>query len=61
MTEKVAKSIKFLMLEYERLLKKQKDGQLSKSELETFNSLKKFLGKNRFILPRWENFCRICT
>ena len=33
MTEKVAKSIK------------QKDGQLSKSELETFNSLKKFLGK----------------
>ena len=46
MTEKVAKSIKFLMLEYERLLKKQKDGQLSKSELETLNSLKKFLGKN---------------
>ena len=45
MTEKVAKSIKFLMLEYERLLKK-KDGQLSKSELETLNSLKKFLGKN---------------
>ncbi|MDC0232653.1 hypothetical protein OAJ95_01830 [Pelagibacteraceae bacterium] len=46
MTEKVAKSIKFLMLEYERLLKKQKDGQLSKFELETLNSLKKFLGKN---------------
>jgi len=33
MTEKVAKSIKFLMLEYERLLKKQKDGKLSKSEI----------------------------
>ena len=46
MTEKVAKSIKFLMLEYERLLKKQKDGKLSKSELETLNSLKKFLGKD---------------
>ena len=46
MTEKVSESIKFLMLEYERLLKKQKDGKLSKSELETLNSLKKFLGKN---------------
>ena len=46
MTEKVADSIKFLMSEYERLLNKQKDGQLSKSELETLNSLKKFLGKN---------------
>ena len=46
MTEKVADSIKFLMSEYERLLKKQNDGQLSKSELETLNSLKNFLGKN---------------
>ena len=46
MIEKVADSIKFLMLEYERLLKKQKDGKLSKSELETLNSLKSFLGKN---------------
>ena len=46
MTEKVADSIKFLMTEYERLLNKQKDGKLSKSELETLNSLKKFLGKN---------------
>ena len=46
MTEKVAHSIKFLMLEYERLLQKQKDGKLSKSELETLNSLKNFLGKN---------------
>ena len=46
MTEKVANSIKFLNLEYERLLKKQKDENLSKSELETLNSLKKFLGKN---------------
>ena len=45
MTEKVANSIKFLMSTYERLLKKQKDGKLSKSELETLNSLKKFLGK----------------
>jgi len=46
MTKKVADSIKFLMSEYERLLNKQKDGKLSKSELETLNSLKIFLGKN---------------
>jgi len=46
MTEKVVDSIKFLMSEYERLLKKQKDGKLNKSELETLNSLKNFLGKN---------------
>ena len=46
MTEKVVNSIKFLMSEYERLLKKQKDEKLSKSELETLNNLKKFLGKN---------------
>ena len=46
MTEKVADSIKFLLSEYKRLLKKQKNGKLSKSELETLNSLKKFLGKN---------------
>ena len=45
MTEKVADSIKFLMSTYNRLLKKQKDGKLSKSELETLNSLKNFLGK----------------
>ena len=45
MTEKVADSIKFLMSTYTRLLKKQKDGKLSKSELETLNSLKTFLGK----------------
>ena len=45
MTEKVADSIKFLMSTYTRLLKKQKDGKLSKSQLETLNSLKTFLGK----------------
>ena len=45
MTEKVADSIKFLISEYERLLKKQNDGKLSKSEIETLNSLKNFLGK----------------
>ncbi len=45
MTEKVTNSIKFLMSEYERLLQKQKDGKLTKSESETLNSLKKFLGK----------------
>ena len=45
MIEKVANSIKFLISTYERLLQKQKDGKLSKSELETLNSLKIFLGK----------------
>ena len=45
MTEKVTDSIKFLMSTYERLLKKKKDGKLNKSELETLNSLKIFLGK----------------
>ena len=45
MTEKVADSIKFLISEYQRLLKKQKNGKLSKSELETLNSLKNILGK----------------
>ena len=46
MKEKVTDSIKFLMSTYERLLKKQKDRKLTKSELETLNSLKNFLGKN---------------
>ena len=46
MIEKVTDSIKFLISEFERLLKKQKDGIISKSELETLNSLKKFLGKD---------------
>jgi hypothetical protein len=45
MTEKVADSIRFLMSTYERLLQRQKDGKITKSELETLNSLKKFLGK----------------
>ena len=45
MTEKVADSIRFLMTTYERLLQRQNDGKLTKSELETLNSLKKFLGK----------------
>lgn len=46
MTEKVAESIKFLMSEFKRLLKKQKDGSITKSEIETLKSLKNFLGKN---------------
>ena len=46
MIEKVSNSIKFLMSEYERLLKKQKQQKLTKSELETLNNLKNFLGKN---------------
>ena len=46
MIQKVSDSIKFLMSEYERLLKKQKQQKLTKSELETLNNLKNFLGKN---------------
>ena len=46
MTEKVTESIKFLILEFKRLLKKQKDGKITQSEIETLKSLKKFLGKN---------------
>tara|TARA_B100001769_G_C21797426_1_gene434366 strand:- start:333 stop:473 length:141 start_codon:yes stop_codon:yes gene_type:complete len=46
MTEKVTESIKFLMSEFKRLLKKQKDGTISLSEIETLKNLKKFLGKN---------------
>ena len=46
MTEKVTNSIKFLISEFKRLLKKQKNGTISKTELETLNSLKKFLGKD---------------
>lgn len=46
MIKKVADSIKFLLSEYKRLLKKQKNGKLSKSELQTLNRLKNFLGKN---------------
>jgi len=46
MSDKVSESIKFLMEEYRRLLKKQKDGFISKSELEILNNLKNFLGKN---------------
>ena len=45
MIEKVANSIKFLISTYERLLQKQKDGKLTKSELETLNNLKNFFGK----------------
>ena len=46
MTEKVTESIKFLILEFKRLLKKQKDGKITQSEIETLKSLKNFLGKN---------------
>tara|TARA_B100001540_G_scaffold120896_1_gene108033 strand:- start:1539 stop:1679 length:141 start_codon:yes stop_codon:yes gene_type:complete len=45
MNEKISSSIKFLMSEYQRLLKKQKKGTLTKSELETLNNLKNFFGK----------------
>ena len=45
MTEKVADSIKFLISTYKRLLQKQKNEKLTKSELVTLNGLKNFLGK----------------
>ena len=35
MTEKVTESIKFLMSEIKRLLKKEKEGTITKSEIET--------------------------
>ena len=46
MTEKVTESNKFIMSEIKRLLKKEKDGTITKSEIETLKSLKNFLGKN---------------
>ena len=46
MNEKISESIYFLMSEYKRLLKKQKNFKLSKNEFEILNNLKKFLGKN---------------
>ena len=46
MTEKVTESIKFLMSEIKRLLKKEKEGTITKYEIETLKSLKNFLGKN---------------
>ncbi len=45
MTVKVVDSIKFLISEYERLQKKQKKQNLSKSEIQTLKSLESFLGK----------------
>ena len=39
MTEKVTESIKFLMSEIKRLLKKEKEGTITKSEIETLKSL----------------------
>lgn len=46
MNEKVSDSIKYLMAEYARLMKKKKDNNLSLAEKETLESLKKFLGKS---------------
>ena len=37
MTEKVTESIKFLMSEIKRLLKKEKEGTITKSEIETLS------------------------
>ena len=43
MTEKVTESIKFLMSEIKRLLKKEKEGTITKSEIETLKSLKNLI------------------
>ena len=59
MTEKVTESIKFLMSEFKRLLKKQKDGTISQSEIETLKSLKKFPGKELMsfsVIDHYEGF-----
>ena len=47
MSEKVSESIKFLLLEYQRLINKKKIGTLSNSENETLEKLKNFLGKSK--------------
>jgi len=47
MSEKVSNSIKFLLLEYERLRKKKENFKLSESENETLKKLLKFLGKDK--------------
>ena len=67
MTEKVTESIKFLMSEYKRLLIKQKDGTITKSEIETLKSLKNFLllliEKRRifFVEKIFDNFLKLCA
>jgi len=45
MSEKVSNSIKFLLDEYARLLKKKENSKLTHSEEETLKSLIIFLGK----------------
>ena len=45
MNEKVSDSIKFLIKEYKRLIKKKKTTKLNNSEKQTLESLIKFLGQ----------------
>ena len=45
MNEKISDSIKFLLLEYKRLVKKKKTKILNKSDKETLDKLTKFFGK----------------
>ncbi len=45
MTQKLNESIKFLILEYNRL--KKKENKISKDEKETLLKLKRFLGKKK--------------
>tara|TARA_B100000700_G_scaffold321243_1_gene420083 strand:- start:1079 stop:1222 length:144 start_codon:yes stop_codon:yes gene_type:complete len=47
MNEKVSDSIKFLLNQYKRLIKKKQNSKLNNSEKQTLESLKKFLGKNK--------------
>ena len=47
MKEKITNSIKFLLAEYERLIKKKANNRLTISEEETLKKLLKFLGKTK--------------
>tara|TARA_B100000029_G_C17014556_1_gene756211 strand:+ start:65 stop:208 length:144 start_codon:yes stop_codon:yes gene_type:complete len=44
---KFNQSIKFLIIEYHRLIKKSKENTISKNEKETLSKLKIFLGKKK--------------
>ena len=47
MSEEIRESLEFLLLEYQRLNKKNKKGTIKKNEKETLLKLKKFLSKNK--------------
>ena len=45
MNKKISESLKFLLKEYKRLLKKKEMNTISKEEIETLIKLSSFLGK----------------